>query len=72
MTNVPLLITADTRKVIAGTVTYINVLSTCVNIVLAWVLRKPDVHNFIHECVYFAMVPLLFFYSIIYFLSQKS
>ena len=49
MTNVPLLLTADTRKVIAGTVTYINVLSTCVNIVLSLVLRKPDVHNFIHD-----------------------
>ena len=34
-----LLLSAETRKEIAGSVTYINVLSTCATIVFSWVLR---------------------------------
>ena len=47
---VPLLLTAETRKEIAGTVTYLTVLSTSVTIVFSSVLRTTrDTQRFIEQ-----------------------
>ena len=57
----PLLLTAGTRKGIAGIVTYINeMLSTCTTIVFLGCCEQPEIHNFIHERVYFGDHALVF------------
>ena len=57
----PLLPTAGTSKEKAGTTTYINVLPTCVTIVLPLVFEQPQIHNFMHQWVYLSDGDLVIF-----------
>ena len=66
-----LLLTAETRKAIAGTITYINVLSTCVTIVFSWVLGTArNTQLYAQMGIFKRWCPCLFLYSI--FFSQKT
>ena len=54
---------ARTRKEnqIAGTVTYIHVLPTCATIVFLGSSEQPEIHNLMHEWVYFCDGALVIF-----------